>query len=58
MAIVAAPESQWYNRTLVSGLMFVAVNLGVTASGTRKWYAAKFGHNKITKKWNMIPLVY
>lgn len=58
LAIVAAPGDQLYNRTLMCGMIFVAANLGVTASGTRKWYASKFGDAKITNKWNMIPLIY
>ncbi|KAJ4304404.1 hypothetical protein N0V88_002017 [Collariella sp. IMI 366227] len=50
----------WVNqyRTLLCALIFVAVNLGVTASGTRKWYADKFGTGPVANKWNMIPFVF
>ncbi|KAK9423052.1 hypothetical protein SUNI508_04346 [Seiridium unicorne] len=58
LAIVAAPEKQVCNRTVLCGLIFVTVNLGVTASGTRRWYAGKFGEEKIKGKWNMIPFIY
>ncbi|KAK6078548.1 3-oxo-5-alpha-steroid 4-dehydrogenase [Seiridium cupressi] len=55
---IAAPEKQVCNRTVLCGLIFVTVNLGVTASGTRRWYAGKFGEEKIKGKWNMIPFIY
>jgi 3-oxo-5-alpha-steroid 4-dehydrogenase 3 / polyprenol reductase len=58
LAIVAAPEGQLCNRTILCGLGFVAANLGITASGTRKWYSGKFGSEQIKDKWNMIPFVY
>ncbi|TLD20359.1 hypothetical protein PspLS_08383 [Pyricularia sp. CBS 133598] len=58
LAIVAAPEGQLFNKTILSALVFVAVNLGLTAHGTRKWYETKFGPDKIASRWTMIPLVY
>lgn len=58
LAILAAPPGQPYNQTILCGLAFVAANLGVTTSGTRKWYADKFGTENIKHKWNMIPFVY
>lgn len=58
LALVAAPKGQWCNRTLLSVLIFVAVNLGVTAHGTRNWYIEKFGPERVVGKWIMIPLLY
>lgn len=58
LAVVGAPAGQWCNRTLLSVLVFVAVNLGVTAYGTRSWYIEKFGPEKVVRKWIMIPFVY
>ncbi|KAI1414654.1 hypothetical protein F5Y13DRAFT_13163 [Hypoxylon sp. FL1857] len=58
LALVAAPKGQLYNRTLICAVLFVAVNLGVTANGTKKWYAEKFGHEKVQGKWSMIPGVF
>ncbi|KAI0834969.1 hypothetical protein F5Y06DRAFT_146291 [Hypoxylon sp. FL0890] len=58
LALVAAPNGQLYNRTLVCAVLFVAVNLGVTANGTKKWYSEKFGHEKVQGKWRMIPGVF
>lgn len=58
LSILAAPEGEWLNWTLVSALVFVAVNLGVTANGTRKWYAVKFGTETVKGRARMIPGLY
>lgn len=58
LAIIAAPEGLWWNRTLLSVLVFVVMNLGVTAHGTKNWYMEKFGRAKVVQKWNMIPFLY
>ncbi|KAK4190106.1 hypothetical protein QBC35DRAFT_378764 [Podospora australis] len=58
MAVATAPKGTVVNQTLLSAVVFVAVNLGVTAAGTRKWYAAKFGSERIAGRWNMIPFVF
>ncbi|KAI0887392.1 uncharacterized protein GGS22DRAFT_108816 [Annulohypoxylon maeteangense] len=58
LAIVAAPEGQLYNRTLICAVLFVTVNLGVTAKGTKNWYGEMFGLEKVQGKWRMIPGVY
>ncbi|KAK2604234.1 hypothetical protein N8I77_007180 [Diaporthe amygdali] len=58
LAIVAAPEGHLCNQTLLSALIFVAVNLGVTARGTKSWYVDKFGSDKVARKKVMIPFVY
>ncbi|KAI8952775.1 hypothetical protein F4801DRAFT_588655 [Xylaria longipes] len=57
MAVLAAPEGQFYNRTLICACLFVSVNLGVTANGTKIWYGEKFG-KKVQGKWKMIPIVF
>ncbi|OQU96597.1 hypothetical protein CLAIMM_02655 [Cladophialophora immunda] len=48
------------NWTLFCALVFVTVNLGVTADGTKKWLRAKFPDKawEIIKRWRMIPFVY
>lgn len=58
LAIAAAPEGHLCNRTMLSALAFVAVNLGVTARGTKSWYAEKFGSDRVAHKMIMIPFVY
>ncbi|PSR93960.1 hypothetical protein BD289DRAFT_459545 [Coniella lustricola] len=58
LAIAAAPTGRWCNQTLLSGAIFVVVNLGVTALGTRTWYAERFGMEKVASKWIMIPFLY
>ncbi|KAI5868017.1 hypothetical protein GGS23DRAFT_7372 [Durotheca rogersii] len=55
LATVAAPTGQLYNRTLACASLFVFVNLGVTAHGTKRWYGEKFGREKVLRKWRMIP---
>ncbi|EAA28037.3 hypothetical protein GE21DRAFT_4706 [Neurospora crassa] len=57
LAIVAAPQGELLNKTLLCALVFVVVNLGVTAAGTRKWYAEKFGSKAVETKWDMIPFI-
>ncbi|KAK4106540.1 hypothetical protein N658DRAFT_413857 [Parathielavia hyrcaniae] len=58
MAITTAPRGAWCNRTLLCASIFVVINLGITASGTRKWYAEKFGIGPVAHKWNMIPFIF
>lgn len=58
IAIAAAPQGHFINKTIFSGLVFVAVNLGVTAQITKEWYAEKFGKEKVQSKWVMFPFIY
>ncbi|TGO50819.1 hypothetical protein BCON_0175g00050 [Botryotinia convoluta] len=58
IAIAAAPQGQFLNRTILAGLCFVISNLGVTADSTRKWYATKFGVDSVNGRWRMIPYLY
>ncbi|KAK8153670.1 hypothetical protein IWX90DRAFT_74306 [Phyllosticta citrichinensis] len=58
LAIVAAPEGQWINKTILCALIFVAANLGITAVGTREWYGAKFGKEAVGKRARMVPFVW
>ena len=58
LALVAAPERSWMNWTLASALVFVAVNLGVTAGVTKEWYERRFGKGAVRGKWRMVPGVW
>ncbi|KAF4991885.1 hypothetical protein FGRMN_7533 [Fusarium graminum] len=58
IAWIAAPPGQLLNRSVLSAVAFVVVNLGATAKGTKAWYANKFGADKVVKRWIMIPPVY
>ncbi|KAI1467226.1 uncharacterized protein F4812DRAFT_460071 [Daldinia caldariorum] len=58
LALITAPVGQLYNRTLICALLFVAVNLGSTANGTKKWYGEKFGRERVLEKWKMIPGIF
>ena len=46
------------NYTVAAAALFVAVNLGVTAAGTRRWYATRFGPDAARAKWTLVPLVW
>ncbi|KGO71766.1 3-oxo-5-alpha-steroid 4-dehydrogenase, C-terminal [Penicillium italicum] len=58
LALLAAPRGEWVNKTMLSCLAFVAVNLGLTARNTKQWYAQKFGKDSVQDWWFMIPYVY
>jgi 3-oxo-5-alpha-steroid 4-dehydrogenase 3 / polyprenol reductase len=58
MAIVATPAGAWINGTLVCALVFVTVNLAVTADGTKRWYEKRFGEEAVKGKWRMFPVVW
>jgi 3-oxo-5-alpha-steroid 4-dehydrogenase 3 len=58
LSLLGAPEGSWVNWTWVCGTIFVAVNLGVTADGTKEWYEQKFGAEKVRGRKRMIPGVW
>lgn len=58
LAFLAAPEGAWINRTILTGLVFVSVNLGVTASTSKEWYENKFGKEKVAGRWKMVPFIF
>ncbi|KYK60110.1 hypothetical protein DCS_01244 [Drechmeria coniospora] len=58
IALMVAPAGSFFNTSVLSGAVFVVVNLGATAQGTKQWYAQKFGADKIAARWAMIPFVF
>lgn len=46
------------NKTILTALIFVTVNLGVTADASKEWYEAKFGKESVAGRWRMIPLIF
>lgn len=58
LSVATAPSDGLFNRTMALGLAFVVVNLGMTAHSTKKWYAQKFGADRVAGKWRMIPFVF
>lgn len=58
LAVLAAPPGQVVNKTMLSCLAFVAVNLGLTAQTTKQWYMQKFNKEAVQDRWLMIPYVY
>ncbi|GAD97774.1 hypothetical protein PVAR5_6454 [Paecilomyces variotii No. 5] len=47
LALLAAPPGDTINKTVLSGLLFVAVNLGITAASSKRWYMQKFGPENV-----------
>ncbi|KAI5804369.1 hypothetical protein EDC01DRAFT_779262 [Geopyxis carbonaria] len=58
LAVMAAPQGQWVNRTVAAAAGFVGTNLAVAAGVQRKWYEARFGKRSMDGKWNILPGVY
>lgn len=58
ITIAAAPSGDYLNGTMATALLFVFVNLASTASGTKKWYAEKFGPEKVAAKWKIMPYFF
>ncbi|KXS95640.1 hypothetical protein AC578_3555 [Pseudocercospora eumusae] len=58
LAIIAAPRGSMLNWTFVSALTFVAINLAVTAYGTKEWYKQKFGDHAVYRRARMVPFIY
>ncbi|KAG5930423.1 hypothetical protein E4U53_002238 [Claviceps sorghi] len=58
LSVMAAPPGNLFNTPLLCALVFVVVNLAITASGTKQWYADKFGVDKVAYKWRIIPGVF
>ena len=56
---VATTTTLHINYTVAAAAIFAAVNLGVTAAGTRQWYAARFGQEAaLFKKWTLVPFIW
>ncbi|ODH52306.1 hypothetical protein GX48_01624 [Paracoccidioides brasiliensis] len=58
LVFLAAPKGSLVNKTVLSGLVFVLVNLGVSAANTKEWYMRKFGQESVQHRWRMIPRLY
>lgn len=57
-ALLAAPQGQWVNRTMMAAFVFVASNLAVTASGTKEWYVKRFGQEQAGGRARLVPGVW
>ncbi|UNI14138.1 3-oxo-5-alpha-steroid 4-dehydrogenase [Purpureocillium takamizusanense] len=58
ISLMAAPQGTMFNWSVLGGLVFIAVNLGGTASGTKQWYSQRFGATNVAGRWNMVPFVF
>ncbi|KAI7218363.1 hypothetical protein KC333_g3636 [Hortaea werneckii] len=59
----AAGRGSVFNYTLLAACIFVVVNLGVTAQGTREWYLVRFGGSReerelVERRWRLVPGVW
>ena len=62
LAVMSAPTGHVINKTMVCAAVFVIVNLGVTAEGTKTWMEEKFQDEKdakeVKRRWRMVPYVW
>lgn len=58
LAVMAAPRGSLINVTLLTTLILVLVNLGITSDMTREFYIRKFKDDTIRNRWRMIPLLF
>jgi 3-oxo-5-alpha-steroid 4-dehydrogenase 3 len=58
LSFVGAPAERAINWTLATAALFTAVNLGVTAAGTKDWYEQTFGKDRVSARRRMIPWLW
>ncbi|KAH6633691.1 hypothetical protein C7974DRAFT_393293 [Boeremia exigua] len=58
LSFLGAPAGKAVSWTLICATVFVAVNLGVTAIGTKNWYMEKFGKDKVGPRKRMVPGIW
>jgi len=58
LTVLAAPKGAIINQTLLTALIFVVVNLGISADLSRKWYVEEFGAKSVGERWRMIPYLW
>lgn len=58
LAVLSRPKGSSLNHTMAAALVFVVINLGISADGTKTWMRNKFGDSSVRKKWRMLPGVW
>ena len=58
LAFLSRPSGRYLNRTMTAALIFVIINLGISADGTKNWMRSKFGNQSVIKKWRMVPGIW
>lgn len=58
LTILSRPSGHYLNHTIGAALIFVIINLGISADGTKGWMRNNFGDDSVAKKWRMIPCVW
>lgn len=54
LAILSAPPHNLINKTMICAVVFVAVNLGVSAGRTWGWYRDRFGEKAVAGKGSFV----
>ena len=58
IAIEVAPPGEMLNATLATALVFIMVNLGASGKETKAWSMDKFGVERVSSKYIIIPWVF
>lgn len=58
LAVVGSSQGQVVNKTILCALVFVFVNLSITAYGTKRWMMQKFKEEEVKDLFIMIPGVW
>ena len=58
LSLLAAPKGEFVNKTIFSALVFVVVNLGITAKLSQEWYIRRFGAESVKGKRKVVPFIY
>lgn len=58
MLFLTAPRGQVVNQTMLTALVFVVIELGVSADISKRWYRQKFGGHLVQHKWRIIPGIW
>ena len=58
LELMATPPRAWVNWTMLCALIFVAVNLGITADVSKTWAVGTFGSERIKNKARIMPDVW
>lgn len=60
LAVLSAPGGQHVNVSMLFALLFVVVNLGITAEGSKRWMLGRFPERQkdIESRWRMIPMAF
>lgn len=58
LSVLAAPNGQAVNKTLLCATGFVMVNLACEADVSMDWYIKRFGAKQVGERYRMVPWLY